>query len=128
MNPLRTARHAQGWTQARAAARLGVSQPYLAMLEAGQRPLTTAVARRAMRVYGLPPTVLPPAEAAARPTAETLAQDLAAVGYPGFAHLGRRSMAAKHPGTVLLTALARSGFPRRPEGYQPGGSSAASAR
>ena len=56
MNQLRTARQSRGWTQARAAARLGVSQPYLAMLEAGQRPLTSAVARRAMRVYGLPPT------------------------------------------------------------------------
>jgi transcriptional regulator with XRE-family HTH domain len=107
MNPLRAARHAQGWTQARAAARLGVSQPYLAMLEAGQRPLTPAVARRAMRVYGLSPTVLPPGDAAARATAETLAQDLAALGYPGFAHLARRGVAAKHPGTVLLTALAQ---------------------
>jgi len=107
MNHLRTARQAQGWTQARAAARLRVSQPYLAMLEAGHRPLTPAVARRAMRVYGLPPTVLPPGEAAAQATVETLAQDLAALGYPGFAHLARRGVAAKHPGTVLLTALSQ---------------------
>lgn len=106
MHQLRAARHAQGWTQVRAAARLGVSQPYLAMLEAGQRPLTPAVARRAMRVYGLPPTVLPPGVAAGA-TAETLAQDLAALGYPGFAHLARRGGAAKHPGAVLLTALAQ---------------------
>ena len=107
MNQLRTARQSRGWTQARAAARLGVSQPYLAMLEAGQRPLTAAVARRAMRVYGLPPTVLPPVEVAPRVTAATLAQDLAALGYPGFAHLARRGGAAKHPGAVLLTALAQ---------------------
>ena len=33
MHQLRTARQSRGWTQARAAARLGVSQPYLAMLE-----------------------------------------------------------------------------------------------
>jgi transcriptional regulator with XRE-family HTH domain len=107
MTELRTARQSRGWTQARAAARLGVSQPYLAMLEAGQRPLTPAVARRAMRVYGLAPTVLPPAAPAARATAETLAQDLAALGYPGFAHLARRGGVAKHPGAVLLTALAQ---------------------
>jgi len=108
MDQLRTARHARGWTQVRAAARLGVSQPYLAMLEAGQRPLTPTVARRAMRVYGLPPTVLPPAGVAARATGETLAQDLAALGYPGFAHLARRGgAAAKHPAAVLLTALAQ---------------------
>ncbi len=106
MHPLRTARQSRGWTQARAAARLGVSQPYLAMLEAGQRPLTPALARRAMRVYGLPPTVLPAAGVTPRVTADTLAQDLAALDYPGFAHLARRT-AAKHPGAVLLTALAQ---------------------
>ena len=76
------------------------------MLEAGQRPLTPAVARRAMRVYSLPPTVLSPG-VAPRVSAATLAQDLAALGYPGFAHLARRGGAAKHPGAVLLTALAQ---------------------
>ncbi len=106
MNQLRTARQARGWTQVRAAARLGVSQSYLAMLEAGQRPLTPAVARRAMRAYGLPPTVLSPG-VAPRVSAVTLAQDLAALGYPGFTQLARRSGAAKHPGAVLLTALAQ---------------------
>jgi transcriptional regulator with XRE-family HTH domain len=106
MNVLRAARQSRGWTQTRAAARLGVSQPYLAMLEAGQRPLTPAVARRALRVYGLPPTVLPPAGVAPRVTAETLARELAALAYPGFAHLGRGG-APKHPGAVLLTALAQ---------------------
>jgi transcriptional regulator with XRE-family HTH domain len=107
METLRTARQAQGWTQARAATRLGVSQPYLAMLERGQRRLTSAVARRAMRVYGLPPTVLPPAAVAARVTPARLAQDLAALGYPAFAHLARRGRALPHPGAVLLTALAQ---------------------
>jgi hypothetical protein len=29
------------------------------------------------------------------------------LGYPGFAHLARRGGAAKHPGAVLLTALAQ---------------------
>lgn len=106
MNQLRTARQSRGWTQARAAGRLGVSQPYLAMLEAGQRPLTPDVARRAMRVYGLLPTVLPPG-VAPRVGAATLARNLAAVGYPGFAHLARRGSAVKHPGSVLLTALAQ---------------------
>jgi hypothetical protein len=77
------------------------------MLERGQRRLTPAVARRAMRVYGLPPTVLPAAGPATRVTPETLAQDLATLGYPGFAHLARRGGVAKHPGAVLLTALAQ---------------------
>ena len=108
MHQLRTARQSRGWTQARAAARLGVSQPYLAMLEAGQRPLTPAIARRAMRVYGLPPTVLPPAGVAPRVTAETLARDLAALGYPGFAHLGRGG-AAKHPEPARVADQDRPG-------------------
>ena len=41
---------------------------------------------------------------ALRVTAETLVREFAALGYPGFAHLGRGG-APKHPGAVLLTAL-----------------------
>ena len=58
---VRTARLARGWSQQQAAPRLGVSQPYLAMLETGARRLTPELARRVMRTYGLDPTVLPSA-------------------------------------------------------------------
>ena len=64
------------------------------------------MARGALRVYSLPPTVVPPVVAPGVGAA-TLAEDLAALGYPGFAHLARRGGAAKHPGAVLLTALAQ---------------------
>jgi hypothetical protein len=43
---LRLARKRRGWTQAEAAERLGVSQPYLALLEHGKRALGKTVARK----------------------------------------------------------------------------------
>ncbi len=107
---LRDARRARGLSQLQAAARLRVSQPYLAMLESGRRRLTPELARRAMRVYGLSPTVLAPAASASlgQPLApESLARDLAALGYPGFAHLRPRSWTPRNPGEVLLAALAQ---------------------
>jgi len=107
MDQLRAARQSRGWTQVEAAARLGVSQPYLAMLEAGQRPLTPAVARRAMRVYRLSPVVLRPVGVPARVTGDTLARDLAALGYPGFTHVAPRGSVRKAPAAVLLAALAQ---------------------
>ncbi len=107
---LRSARLARKWSQVQAAARLGVSQPYLAMLESGKRRLTPAFAWRALKVYRLPATVLPPSgplSSQMRVGAETLAKDLAALGYPGFAYLRPRSWRLKNPAEVLMTALAQ---------------------
>jgi transcriptional regulator with XRE-family HTH domain len=110
MNPqeLKSARGRKGWSQHEAAARLGVSQSYLAMLESGARRLPGRLVRRFRKTYGLPPTSLPlptnlkPSEE----TAEALAAELAALGYDGFAHLRSRSR-QKNPAVVLLTALAQ---------------------
>lgn len=105
---LKLARLDRGLSQVQAAARLGVSQPYLAMLESGRRRLTPDLARRAMKVYDLPPTVLPPSDLSAarhRMDADTLAGELAALGYPGFAYLRPRNREPKNPGEVLLAAL-----------------------
>src|SRR5207302_8896384 len=87
MNPtdLRSVRRQRGWSEQEAARRLGVSQSYLSMLEEGKRRLTSRVARRAMSVFGLPPTVLPPSPTVKQWGAETLAQQLAALEYPGVA-------------------------------------------
>lgn len=106
---LRTARLRKKRSQVEAAARLGVSQPYLAMLERGQRPLTPKLALRAAQLYDLAPTAVPRSrrEFPARVDAATLARDLAGLGYPGFAYLGSRTWRAKNPGEVLLTALAQ---------------------
>src|SRR5687767_1132625 len=86
---LRTGRLAKGMSQVEAAARLKVSQPYLAMLEGGNRRLTPDLARRAMKLYDLPPTTLPHSElnvSRGRTAPEALTRDLAALGYPGFAY------------------------------------------
>jgi len=102
---LRSARKEAGLTQQQAAGRLGISQAYLALLESGRRRLTDELARQAVRLYRLPPIALPlsepPPDAASNP--ETVARDLAGLGYPGFAYLrpGRR----KNPASVLLAAL-----------------------
>ena len=103
---LRTARQQRGWSEQETARKLGVSQSYLSMLEAGRRRLTSRVARRAMNVFGLPPTVLPPSPPAQQWSAEALAQQLAALGYPGFAHMRAHGGPRRNPADVLLAALA----------------------
>jgi transcriptional regulator with XRE-family HTH domain len=103
-------------TQVQAAARLGVSQSYLAMLESGKRRLTPDLARRAMRAFDLAPTVLPPHRAGIagpRTDASALAADLAALGYPGFAYLRPRRWKPKNPARVLLDALERDDLEAR---------------
>lgn len=114
-NDLKSGRLAKALSQAQAAARLGVSQPYLAMLESGKRRLTPKLARRAMKVYDLSPTVLPPSELLSRRRvdAENLANDLAALGYPGFAYLRPRNWKPKNPSDVLLAALAQDDLEAR---------------
>jgi len=113
---LQRARQAARLNQVQAAARLGVSQPYLAMLETGRRRMTPELARRAMRVYHLPATVLPPTESGSplqNSRADGLARDLAALGYPGFAHLRPRHWKPRNPSEVLLAALAQDDLEAR---------------
>lgn len=106
---LRAARLAKGWNQVEAANRLGVSQPYLTMLERGQRRLTPGLALRAARLYNVAPTAVPRSQRGvpSRLDAATLARDLAGLGYPGFAYMRSRNWTPKNPGEVLLTALAQ---------------------
>ena len=106
---LRAARLAKGWSQVKAAARLAVSQPYLAMLERGQRRLGPQLVQRAARLYNLPPAAVPPSPCGVRPrcSAATLGRDLAGLGYPGFAYVRSRSWKPKNPSEVLLNALAQ---------------------
>lgn len=102
---LRLARRRRGWSEQEAARRLGVSQSYLSMLEGGRRRLTPRVARRVMNVFGLPPTVLPPSPPERQWSAEVLAQQLASLGYPGFAYMRARGP-KRNPAEVLVGALA----------------------
>lgn len=103
------------WGQVEAARRLGVSQPYLALLEKGERRLTPELARRAALVYGLPPTELP-VRANFTPTKEVgpqqLVEYLSRLDYPGFAYV-RTHVRTKNPEEVLLTALAQGSLEAR---------------
>ena len=103
----------RGWSQKEVARRLGVSQPYVGMLEQGKRPVTDALARKLTSVCHFSPAFLPPESAGPRRSgAPRLAEDLASLGYPGYAYL-RRRVARQNPGTVLLTALAENDLESR---------------
>jgi len=102
---LAVGRERRGWPQREAARRLGVSQPYLSLLERGQRPVTPALARRAARVFAVPPTVLPLSESVVADENAALVRSLASLGYPAFAYL-RRGRPRRNPAEVLLSALA----------------------
>jgi transcriptional regulator with XRE-family HTH domain len=109
------ARRRAGLSQQKAAAELGVSQSYLSMLENGERPLSSRLTRTMVQVYKLSPVSLPPPHERWRPGAaapERLAVDLAGLGYPGFAYLGKRG-SKKNPGEVLLSALAQKDLEAR---------------
>jgi len=111
---LRSARQKKGWTQTQAAARLAITQAYLNYLENGKRRLTPALVRRVALVYDLPPEVLPVADgyAPAEIADQQLAEMLAKLGYPGFAHLRAHTL-KKNPCEVLLTALAQKSLDGR---------------
>ncbi len=108
---LKSARLLRRWSQQRAAARLGVTQAYLSMLESGRRS-ADPLARKLMHLYALPPTVLPVRDVRENVTAEFLARGLAALGYPGFAHV-RGGTKRVNPAEFLLTALAQRSLEAR---------------
>jgi hypothetical protein len=86
------------------------------MLEAGSRRLTPALAREAMRLYELSPTVLPPSRGVPfgqRLDQDALAAELAMLGYPGFSHLRSSDRPAKNPVEVLLAALSQDDLDAR---------------
>ena len=99
-------RRARRWTQVQAAKLLGISQSYLSMVETGERSAPPALARRATKLFRLPPTDLPlPAELDTSAVGRDLAGEFAALGYPGFCNASARS--PRNPAEVLLLALAR---------------------
>ena len=94
-------------TQVQTARALEVSQAYLSLLEAGKRPMTEHLQRRAARFFDLPtelPARLVSGELPVR-TDDQLASDLADLGYMGFSHLRRARAHRENPARVLLSAL-----------------------
>jgi len=111
---MKRARERLGWTQQEAALRLGVSQPYLSLLEAGTRRVPAKLAKKVVKVYGTPATSLPLDESfepPRLPDPQVLAEDLAGLGYPGFSHL--RSKRLSNPAAVLFNALGRKDLESR---------------
>lgn len=100
---LLTARQKKGWTQADAAARLGVSQGYWSLLETGRRAVPARLLPALKRHLPVPATAAPLRADALREDATALARAVAVLGYPGFAHLKRGSLV--NPAVVLLAAL-----------------------
>jgi transcriptional regulator with XRE-family HTH domain len=110
---LKEARRERTLTQEAAADRMGVSQPYLALLERGKRRLTKALARRAVRVLQAGPTLLPCDSHSLDQVATTdsFAKQLSALGYSGFEYL--RAGWTRNPAEVLLPALAQNELDQR---------------
>ena len=109
---LKQARLHRGHRQQQAAARLGVTQAYFSMLERGKRSPSLELARKLMRVYDVSPTVLPVSEVPGNVTPDFLARELAALGYPGFAHLSKGTKRV-NPAEFLLRALAQPNLEAR---------------
>ncbi len=108
---LRTVRKSFGWTQQRAAERLGVSQALVSMVENGERSLTPEMLDRLGAYYEVDPTNLPLREEVAM-TDSGLAQELANLGYPGFAHR-KKGKACWNPTQLLVMALSTAALDRR---------------
>jgi len=102
---LKSARHKAGLTQHNAAKRLGVTQPYLSMLERGKRSVSASVTVRVATLLPLDPTSLPLSLTRAAPDEDEIHQQLGALHYPGFAYL--RGPVLRNPAELLLQALDR---------------------
>ena len=100
---LKAVRRQKGWTQGETAEKLGVSQPYLSLLEQRRRPLTKRLLLKLQRHFDVPATELHVEAPRPNVSAQKVAEALGALGYPGFAYLRRG--ARWHPAQVLLTAL-----------------------
>ena len=112
---LQAGRKAKGWEQQWAAQRLGVSQPYLSLLEAGLRRVPDDLARKASSLFGMSAANLPLEVTPARlrnANEGEIALDLARLGYPGLAHL-KSARRKKNPATILLSALSRDNLDMR---------------
>lgn len=106
---LRQARTDLGMSQVEAAARLGVSQPLLSLMEKGERSVTPAVAERAVAHLRATPEQLP-VSLCIRHSDDQLAADLGALDYPGYAHLRGQP---RNPAELLFDALDRSDLDAR---------------
>ncbi len=108
----KAARRRLALSQTEVAERLGVSQPYVALVEAGRRRLPQNLVRKAVRTLRLSPTALPLEGLADRQLdSQWFAQQFSALGYPGFAYM--RANRRRNPSEVLLAALSQQNLEAR---------------
>jgi transcriptional regulator with XRE-family HTH domain len=107
----RAARKKRQWTQHEAAKRLGVSQAYVALLERGKRSFSSHLGRKAVRLLNMSPSALPLTKRPLSLCTEDFAQQLGALGYPGFSHM--RAVRKRNPAEVLLNALVQDNLEAR---------------
>ncbi len=93
-----------GLTQSEYAALLGVSQPYLSQLESKNRPLTQKLQAKLSQAFK--PTDLPLELSETELDDATLANTLATLGYPGFAHLPKAP--SRNPAALVLECLRKA--------------------
>lgn len=97
------ARRARGWNQAHLARRLGVSQPYVSLLERNRRGVPARLARRLSHVLNLPADTLPMRSPRRPLLAQRAASALGRFGYPGFAYL--RHGSTLNPAEMMVRTL-----------------------
>jgi len=104
---LREARLSRKWTQEQASRALGVTQAYWSMMEKGRRVVPESLVLKALSALRLPATALPlPSEREldrVRTKRHDFSAELGALGYPGFAYLGKK--AKVNPALLLFDAL-----------------------
>ncbi len=106
----KVARKKLGLSQCDVAARLGVSQPYVALMERGKRHFPPELVRKAVSLLKMSPSALP-LDPRPNQGAEWLTRQLSALGYPGYAHVRRGRM--RNPVELLLAALGEDNLEAR---------------
>lgn len=100
---MQQARKATGWTQAKLAQKLGVSQGYVSLMESSGRPVPPHLAPKLVGLLRLSASQLPvSAQSEPLPPSRT-ARALSTLGYPGLAHLGKKHNL--NPAELLVRTL-----------------------
>ena len=101
---LKTARESANLSQEEAAAKLGLTQAYLSMVENGRRRVSPGLASQVLKVFEVPATSLPlDLKEPKQWTDDEWKVHLGLLGYPGFAYL--RGKPCRNPAQVLFQAL-----------------------
>ncbi len=102
---MQRARTGRQWTQAELAARVGVSQGYVCLLERGERPVPADLATKLVRLLDMAPSALPASANNDAFDADAAVRALAALGDDRFAAERPRRRERRNPAEVVLRCL-----------------------